>query len=61
MKTLRKIAILAFCTGLLLSATSCAVYVPTDSVEHSGHHHHYYGRHHADVEVYGEAHERYEH
>ena len=60
MKALRRIAILTFCTGLLLSATSCAVYVPTDNAEYSGHHHMFHRNHHSHVEVYGENHERYE-
>jgi hypothetical protein len=60
MKVLKRIAILTFCTGLLLSATSCAVYVPTDNAAYNGHHHRFFGRHHANVEVYGESHERRE-
>ncbi len=37
MKPLKILAILAFCTGLLFSGTSCAVFVKGDNGHHKGH------------------------
>jgi hypothetical protein len=58
MKTLRKIAILASVMGLLMSATSCAVYVP------AGHEHHGYYKnsgkeHHDNSGKHGEPKEKH--
>ena len=68
MKKLRKIAVLLFCTGLLWSATSCAVAIPTGDEgynNNNGNRHRFHERrherHNTHVGMYGESDGRHEH